>query len=401
MTFSRRVSFVAATMVIPAMALVACSNPDAREEATPVTTTVTSTVAPSTTSSTPSSTSSAPSSTPPVSLPEDQRARAASLLMPGVTSFEDALYKLNAGVGGIFITGWADSGLLTEPGRDIAALREIVGRPFDVAIDYEGGRVQRFTEVFGVTPAPRQLAAGGDAGFVQSEGYRVGQALRAKGVTVNFAPVIDVDGGNLDVVGDRSFSDNPAAAGEFGAAFARGLNDAGVTPVFKHYPGHGRASGDTHLGEAITPPLGELFGHDLVPFDVALPAAPGAAVMVGHMVVPGLGDGTTPSSLNNHAYGLLRGHNRFDGLVYTDDLTGMKAITDFHSPQEAAWLAIAAGADQALWSSAVDINSVIDAVDSAVSDGRINRVRFNNAAERIARQLDKQLPEPAREPAPN
>ena len=77
--------------------------------------------------------------------PEQRRAAAASLLMPAVVNYDDALAKLQAGVGGIFIVSWADPGLLTQPGRDLHALREAVGRDFEVSIDFEGGRVQRFS----------------------------------------------------------------------------------------------------------------------------------------------------------------------------------------------------------------------------------------------------------------
>ena len=100
---------------------------------------------------------------------------------------------------------------------------------------------------------------------------------------MDFAPVLDVDGNGLEVVGDRSFSTDPVQAGEYGAAFARGLDSAGVKAVFKHFPGHGRASGDTHLAEAVTPPLEELEGHEFIPIKAALPQAPNAALMMGHL----------------------------------------------------------------------------------------------------------------------
>lgn len=336
----------------------------------------------------PSSATNSTSAAPilPPAVPADQRrAAAASLLMPGVSSYDDALAKLQAGVGGIFITSWADPGLLTQPGRDIHALRQAVGRDFAVAIDFEGGRVQRFSDIIGSYPSP-QLMAQASPAEVEAHAYAIGLRLASFGITTDFAPVIDVDGAGLAVVGDRSFSVEPQRAGEYGAAFARGLENAGIDAVFKHYPGHGRASGDTHAGAAYTPPLPELFGHDLVPYDIALPAEPRASVMVGHMVVPGLGDGVTPSSLNPHAYGLLRNTHEFAGVAYTDDLTGMKAITDSHTPDQAAVEAIAAGADVALWSTGTDVNAVIDAVVRAVEEGRIHPVRFDEAVYHVAHQ---------------
>ena len=290
----------------------------------------------------------------------DYRTQVASLMMPGVENFDDALAKLEAGVGGIFITGWADPGLLTEPGRDINALREIVDRPFDVSIDFEGGRVQRFSEILGSFPSAREMAATRSPEEVEGLAAEIGQTLKDRGINLNFAPVLDVDGGNLDVVGDRAFSADPVTAGDYGAAFARGLESVGVKSAFKHFPGHGRATGDSHNQSVVTPPLEELFTQDLVPYDVAMPQSPQTGVMVGHLSVPGLGDGTTPASLNNQAYEILRDRFNFEGVAYTDDLTGMRAITDNYSPEEAIVEAINAGADQALWSTAVDINSVID-----------------------------------------
>lgn len=323
--------------------------------------------------------------------PEEQRAQVASLMVVGVTDYDDALAKLQQGAGGIFITSWANPELLTTPGRNIVALREAVGRPFSVSIDFEGGRVQRHAEVLGPRYSPRHLAETMTPQQVEEHARHLGNSLRWHGVTVNFAPVLDVDTAALEVVGDRSFSRDPRIAGEYGAAFARGLTAAGIVPVYKHFPGHGQASGDTHHELAVTPPLDQLKTHDLVPYTVALPAAP-AAVMVGHMVVPGLGDGQTPSTLEPAAYDLLRsgtypGGVPFDGLIYTDDLSGMRAITDRHPLPAAVALALGAGADQALFSNVTDFPAVIDAVMAAINTGQISAAQITASAERVQHQL--------------
>lgn len=135
--------------------------------------------------------------------------------------------------------------------------------------------------------------------------------------------------------------------------------------VFKHFPGHGRASGDTHLGEAVTPPLEELSGHEFVPFHTAIPQAPEAALMMGHLVVPGLGD--EPASLNPRAYQLAREELGFEGTIYTDDLGGMASISENFSVPEAVAAALTAGADMPLWSTDDDINAVIDAAADVVA----------------------------------
>ncbi len=324
-------------------------------------------------------------------VPDDQRAKVASLMVVGVTDYDDALWKLRQGVGGIFIPSWADPGLLSEPGRDVAALRAAVGRPFSVSIDFEGGRVQRHSQVLGSYPSAREMAATGDPARVERIAEEIGRSLRGHGVTVDFAPVLDVGGGGLDVVGDRAFSADPAVVAEYGAAFATGLERAGVQPVYKHFPGHGQASGDSHLGEVVTPPLEVLKDRDLRAFGGAMGRRQ-ASVMVGHMVVPGLGDGRTPSSLNPAAYRLLRsgdypGGAPFTGLTYTDDLSGMKAITDTLSVPQAVTAAIAAGADQALWSSGAELVPAIDAVQHALATGAVDPAALDDAAFRVQLQL--------------
>lgn len=334
--------------------------------------------------SVPDTAAPAPESAPALApVPADIRATAASVLMPPATSYEDAKAKLEAGVGGIFIPSWADPGLLEEEGRNINALRAELGRDFKVAIDFEGGRVQRFSEILGHYPSPQQMAAENPPEKVEELARDIGTRLMDHGINVDLAPVLDVDGDDLEVVGDRAFSTDPAQAGDYGAAFARGLDAAGVTAVFKHFPGHGRASGDTHLVKAITPPLEELGHHEFIPFFHAIPAAPNAALMMGHLAVPGLGDGQTPASILPEAYGLAREVFHYDGIIYTDDIGGMAAISDSLPLADAVIISLAAGADMPLWSTEADINTVIDSVVGAVDEGRLAPERLSDAAHHV------------------
>lgn len=339
----------------------------------------------------PTSTTAEPTGTSAPQTEEEFRAQVASLMMVGVTSYEDAKAKLEQGAGGIFITSWGDPAMLTEPGRNINTLKEEIGRDFSVAIDFEGGRVQRHSDVLGSWPSPRQMAQTMSPEQVRAEAARMGQSLAEHGITVNFAPVLDLDIAGLDIVGDRSFSTDPAEAAQYAEAFAAGMADAGVTPVYKHFPGHGQASGDTHEGLAVTPPLEQLKQQDLPPFGDVFADAPGE-VMVGHMVVPGLGDPNVPGSLDPATYQLLRsgdypGGVPFEGVAYTDDLSGMAAVNDLMSTTDAAVAAIAAGADQPLWSSEQPLGEVVDAVVAAVESGEIPRERIHQAAERVQSQF--------------
>ena len=359
----------AATM---AWGLTACGN-DAAE---PTNTAVTSA---STTSA--SATMTADTTTaPPERAPEEltQREKAARLMMVGVKNYDDARTALKNGAGGIFI-GSTDPALLTSQDRNVAALRAEIGRPFAVSIDAEGGRVQRQPALFGSVPSPREMAATMKPEQVTGVARDLGTKLRERGITMDFAPVLDVDGGSANgAIGDRSFSGDPAVAATYATAFAQGLREAGIEPVYKHFPGHGRASGDTHKQTSRTPALASLKEVDLPPFGKALSQVP-APVMLGHLVVPEWGD--LPTTLNPAAYNLLRSGDYpegspYDGVIVTDDLSGMKAISDRFSTPTAALTALTAGADIALWITTDDLPKAIDEVDAAVADGRYPREKF-------------------------
>lgn len=324
-------------------------------------------------------------------VPEDLRMRVASLMVVGVTSYDDARAALDQGVGGLIIPSWADPALLTEEGRNINALREEFKRPFIVAIDFEGGRVQRHSQILGSFPSPRDLAKQSDD-VIQGTGYDIGTRLREHGINVDYAPLLDLDVTDLNIVGDRAFGPSPDRVADVATLFAQGLIDARVAPTFKHFPGHGRASGDTHHSLAVTPHVDELYGFDLAPYAAVLPKFPNASVMVGHMAVPGVGEDDLPASLNPAIYELLRsgdypGGSPFHGVAVTDDLSGMRAITDHMSTPEAVRRAIAAGADQALWSSGTDLPAAIDGVVAAVNNGDIPEERITTAATRVQQQF--------------
>jgi beta-N-acetylhexosaminidase len=213
--------------------------------------------------------------------------------------------------------------------------------------------------------------------------------MRKLGITIDFAPVVDVsDQPDDTVIGDRSFSDNPAVVEQYAGAYAKGLREAGVLPVLKHFPGHGHASGDSHTGGVVTPPLDQLKTLDLGPYRT-LAAQPSVGVMIGHMVVPGLTKGG-PASLSPDAVNLLRtgtGYNgpRFDGPIFTDDLGTMKAITNIYSVPEAVLKALEAGADTALWVTDTDVSAVLDRLETAANKGELSTDKINDSVRRMAK----------------
>jgi beta-glucosidase-like glycosyl hydrolase len=312
----------------------------------------------------------------------------AQLLMVGVKDIDDARAVVkNSEVGGIMITSWANLSMLDD--GSLHDLQAAPGGPLPLAVsvDEEGGRVQRLKAQLGDQPSPRVLAKTHTATEVQEIAFQRGNQMRGWGITIDFAPVVDVtEEADGAVIGDRSFGSDPATVIEYAGAYARGLRAAGLLPVLKHFPGHGHGSGDSHLGDVTTPALADLQTNDLVPYQTLTTEAP-VAVMVGHLEVPGL---TTdqPTSLTPKAYELLRsggyGGPPFDGLIFTDDLSSMKAITDHFGVPEAVLRALQAGADVALWTSTNQVPAVLNRLEQAVDAGDLDMTRVDDALRHIA-----------------
>lgn len=310
------------------------------------------------------------------------RRRLAQLIIVGVNAGgpREALAVVTAEqVGGIFLTG-SGTGLLAAGALEQVQAAAAV--PVAVAVDDEGGRVQRIDSLDGPLPSARSMAKLSPE-QVYDLAVERGRQLRARGVTVDFAPSVDVSSQpNNAVIGDRSFGRNPEIVARYGGAFAQGLRDAGVLPVFKHFPGHGRATGDSHRGEVSTPPLAQLRDVDLLPYRQLLDDRP-AAVMVGHLDVPGLTEPGTPASISPAALALLRDELGFDGMVVTDDLGAMAAITDRVDLPEAVRQSIAAGVDLALWITTDRLAEVLDHLERAVADGSLPEPRVNEAVTHV------------------
>jgi beta-N-acetylhexosaminidase len=311
------------------------------------------------------------------------RDKLAQLLMVGVTGADDARAVVdNQHVGGIMIGSWTDLSMMGAPLADIAASAGPL--PLAVSTDEEGGRVSRLADMIGEQPSPRLLAQTKTPAEVHDIAFQRGQAMRGLGVTIDFAPVVDVTTESDDeVIGDRSFGSDPAQVVEFAGAYAQGLRDAGVLPVLKHFPGHGHASGDSHEGGVVTPPLADLQTNDLVPYRTLTTQAP-VAVMVGHMQVPGL-TGTDPASLSPAAYGLLRSGD-YGGLVFSDDLSSMGAINQRYGVADAALRALQAGADVALWVTTDEVPAVLDRLEKALNAGELSQAKVDDSVLKLAGQ---------------
>ncbi|HVW43251.1 MAG TPA: glycoside hydrolase family 3 N-terminal domain-containing protein [Amycolatopsis sp.] len=310
------------------------------------------------------------------------REKLAQLLVVGVSPSDPAAavrLVRDEQVGGIFIGGNPTT-LLRD--NALAPVQQAARRRLSIAVDEEGGRVQRIDQLDGSIPSARTMARTMTTDQVHDLARKRGEQMRSRGITVDFAPSLDVSSQPDDgPIGDRSFSSDPRVARAYGLAYATGLSESGVQPVLKHFPGHGHAQGDSHEGTVTTPPLDSLRGNDLVPYE-SIGDFGGATVMVGHLSVPGL-TGATPASISPAAYQLLRGQYHFTGPVITDDLGAMKAITDTYSLPDAVLHALQAGADQALWSSGGKVGPVLDRLELAVSSGELPAARVTDALERV------------------
>lgn len=308
------------------------------------------------------------------------RDKLAQLLMVGVSGAADARAVVaDQHVGGIMIGSWTDKSMLGAPLADIAAQAGPLS--LAVSVDEEGGRVSRLAGVIGSQPSAHELAQTKTPDEVYGIALERGRAMRGLGITVDFAPVVDMTTQSA-AIGDRSFGDDPQTVTDYAGAYARGLRDAGVLPVLKHFPGHGRASGDSHTGAVSTPPLAELQNDDLVPYRT-LTAQPPVAVMVGHMQVPGL-TGGEQASLSPAAYNLLRSEFGFGGLVYTDDLSSMAAINQQYGVAAAVLKSLQAGADVALWITTAEVPAVLDRLEQAVAAGELSQAAVDASVQRVA-----------------
>jgi beta-N-acetylhexosaminidase len=323
----------------------------------------------------------------PAALPPHEKL--AQLLMVGVRDGDDAKAVVaNFHVGGIFIGSWTDMKMLGP--NLVKDLSTATALPVAVSVDEEGGRVARLSKLIGPAPSARELAQTRTPEQVYGMALDRGHRMRGLGITVDFAPDVDVtDAPDDTVIGDRSFSSDPAKVVEYARQYARGLHDAGVLPVLKHFPGHGHGSGDSHTGSVIvTPPLQQLQNDDLVPYRELLNAVPQGA-MVGHLQVPGL-TGNEPASVNRAAIQMLRtgvGYNgpAFDGPIFSDDLSSMAAIKDHYTVPEAVLRTVQAGTDVALWITTDEVPAVLDRLQKALDAKELKVSDVDDSIRRIAK----------------
>ena len=268
--------------------------------------------------------------------------------------------------------------------------------PLWVSVDQEGGRVARLRKPFTEWPPMAVLGRSGSVDLASQFAAALAAELRAVGITLDYAPVLDIHTNPRNpVIGDRALADDADLVGRLGAAIVRGLQDNGVAACGKHFPGHGDTSVDSHLElPLVEHPPDRLRRVECIPFREAIGAGV-AFVMTAHVLVPSL-DEEKPATLSPRiVQAILREELGYRGVILSDDLE-MKAIAKTYEVPEAAVQAIVAGCDALLVCSgdAGVQAATLEALVHAVEDGRIAYKRLEDALKRLRHVKERFLAAP-------
>ena len=259
-----------------------------------------------------------------------------------------------------------------------------------IAVDHEGGRVQRFHQGFSRIPPMRSLGQRWlddpeSAGAIsRALGTIIAAELQAHGVDFSFTPVLDVDFGSSSVIGDRAFSDQPAVVAGLAGALIAGMAEGGMAAVGKHFPGHGWVKADSHVDVPVDErELAAIESSDLVPYRRLIPAGL-AGIMPAHVVYPKVDSrpaGFSPVWLKD----ILRRGLGFEGMIFSDDLS-MEGASSAGGVVERARAALGAGCDMALVCNAPQaVAELLQGLEAGPLDpGRAERMRGKPHSERLS-----------------
>lgn len=258
--------------------------------------------------------------------------------------------------------------------------------PLLITADEEGGLVSRMP--YGMVTMPGNMALGASRNeyLALKAYYHTGRQLKALGINMNLAPVLDVNNNIKNpVIGLRSFGSDPVLVSNMGVAALAGLKEAKVGSIVKHFPGHGDTLVDSHLALPIVKKTkAELGKMELMPFQKALQNG-ATAVMTAHISFPSLTNGVSvPATLSQDILtGVLRANWGYNGVISTDDML-MNAIVNHYGFKEAVVQAVKAGVDQILIASNLGKQKEAKkAIIDAVNRGEISESRINQSVERI------------------
>jgi beta-N-acetylhexosaminidase len=265
--------------------------------------------------------------------------------------------------------------------------------PLWVSVDQEGGRVARLKAPFTEWPAMATLGRSGDPQLASRFARALASELRAVGITLDYAPVLDIHTNPKNpIIGDRALSEKAEEVARLGAAIIAALQGEGVAACGKHFPGHGDTQTDSHLElPLVEHPIDRLRAVEFLPFKAAI-ASGVATMMTAHVFMPAL-DETRPATLSRRVvYDLLRDELQFDGVILSDDLE-MKAIAATYAVPSAAVLAIEAGCDGVLICSGDHTTqaAALEALVHAVEQQRLPMARVDDALRRQRRAKERFL----------
>ncbi|MCX7091537.1 MAG: glycoside hydrolase family 3 protein [Legionellales bacterium] len=267
--------------------------------------------------------------------------------------------------------------------------------PLLIALDYEGGKVNRLKEAYGFPPTLSAAEIGRlSLTDANTQAANMATILKTSGFNLDFAPVIDLNiNPNNPVIGklERSFSDNHSDVIRYAALFSQNFLAQGVQCAYKHFPGHGSSTGDSHLGFVDVTDVWQ--ADELEPYQQLLSGAnPCGMVMTAHVINRQLDDSGLPATLSRKILtGLLREQMKFSGVIITDDMQ-MGAIRDHYGLKQAITLTINAGADMLIFANQLapndadqDPKDLIDLIESEVQLGHISDAQIDASYQRIVK----------------
>ncbi|MEW6354165.1 MAG: beta-N-acetylhexosaminidase [Pseudomonadota bacterium] len=293
----------------------------------------------------------------------------------------------------LFARNYASPEQIEELIREIHMLRE---PRLLVAVDHEGGRVQRFRAGFTSLPAMRGLGHIYDTDrkrakrLAEACGWLMAGELRAVGVDFSFAPVLDVDRGISQIIGDRAFHTNPQAVADLAHSYMLGMKHAGMAATGKHFPGHGGVEADSHVAIPVDERnYNDIYAEDILPFERMIHYGL-AAIMPAHVIYPQVDPhpaGFSPFWLRE----VLRKRLEFQGAIFSDDLS-MEGATVAGDFVQRARAALHAGCDMVLVcnnpNAAAQVLEGLGGYDDPVAYMRLVRMRGRGQITRVQLQRD-------------
>lgn len=258
--------------------------------------------------------------------------------------------------------------------------------PLFIAIDQEGGRVNRMPNEFKNLPPANTLAK---EGLVEKASEITGKMLKNTGFNFNFAPVLDIKRfPDNHAIGDRAFSNSLEEVTKCGIEYINEIKKYNVVPVIKHYPGHGATAKDSHFSlPKIDKEKESLEKEDLIPFNKAIENG-ADALLVGHLRIKGVTHGLPATMSKSFIRKYIRKKNKFNGVIITDDVR-MKAVKILYGKKKALEKAFIAGNDIVLFKYNLGDEKLIDKIINDVKIGKINIGKINRSVKRILKLKEK------------